>query len=709
MISFNFKILILYLSGFFFFELSNICNFPLRAEETKSINSNYFARLISSNHKVEENDLSLEIESDKQYEIDNILYAEGNAVVYFSNATLKGDIIIYDKINKNLTIEGNVIFFKGEQFFEATKVLYDLKNKEGYVENIYGVLDINNFVVDFEFKNIKKKNKIDYRDKVSELQYIDNMSFGFLNDFEDERKFNIKRINFDIPSVEKWRYKSKKIFIKNNILKSEKIIFTNDPLNTPQFLLESRNFSGEIFDEKIKLISRNTWMNLDNKIKFPIGRRQIFDEEPISSWGIGSDYKEKDGFYLLRGFKPINLGNDFDVKLKPYILFQRALKGKTSSFRSTNSSIFSENQKIDAETLDLFALDSELRGEINKWNLNWKSKLNTFYPSRLTQAIRSKFTLRRSINLNKDINNSVIENNLIKDPNDLINITNDKYDNSFIDIGNNKKISINNTDYSDSNKETYNNFLDIKLSSVYRERIYKGYDGDAEIYFGNALNIANRKSWIDTNTNKYLTLIYNFGKFKAESRETGYFNNLYRNVFGAEYGFQFPLWRKKLKDKNINKDFKYTPFVINEGINWDTKIKSAFFYYSNGESQKGISFSSGPQITLGSLKNKFLDFTSIDLKGIYIYKEGASPFEFDNFGDDFRIDLKFEQQIYGPLVFNYQISYNWDQNNYSSPNYGLKLNRRAYSLGASYNTQNESIEFNFQIFNFNFLGQGSKF
>ena len=34
----------------------------------------------------------------------------GNAEVYFSNATLKGDLITYDKIEKILTVEGNVFF-----------------------------------------------------------------------------------------------------------------------------------------------------------------------------------------------------------------------------------------------------------------------------------------------------------------------------------------------------------------------------------------------------------------------------------------------------------------------------------------------------------------------------------------------------------------------------------------------------------------------
>ena len=54
--------------------------------------------------------------------------------------------------------------------------------------------------------------------------------------------------------------------------------------------------------DKLKFISKNTWLNFDDKFNFPIGRRSIIDRDPISRWGIGSDNEEKDGFYISRGF-----------------------------------------------------------------------------------------------------------------------------------------------------------------------------------------------------------------------------------------------------------------------------------------------------------------------------------------------------------------------------------------------------------------------
>ena len=56
-----------------------------------------------------------------------------------------------------------------------------------------------------------------------------------------------------LPSQSKWRFKSKNVSISGNVLKS-KNIFTNDPFNKPQLIFESRNFEGEIINEKIRLV-----------------------------------------------------------------------------------------------------------------------------------------------------------------------------------------------------------------------------------------------------------------------------------------------------------------------------------------------------------------------------------------------------------------------------------------------------------------------
>ena len=48
------------------------------------------------------------IQSDKQSEINDVIYAEGNVNVSYRGKLLKADTLIYDKLNKKISAEGNI-------------------------------------------------------------------------------------------------------------------------------------------------------------------------------------------------------------------------------------------------------------------------------------------------------------------------------------------------------------------------------------------------------------------------------------------------------------------------------------------------------------------------------------------------------------------------------------------------------------------------
>ena len=104
--------------------------------------------LLAFEEKDLEDDFFVEIDSDIQYQLDKgIFFAEGDAIIYFSDATLSGDLVKYDLQNKILTVVGNVIFKKGEQYFQASKLTYNLKDDKGYIDNVYGLLDSKTFAI----------------------------------------------------------------------------------------------------------------------------------------------------------------------------------------------------------------------------------------------------------------------------------------------------------------------------------------------------------------------------------------------------------------------------------------------------------------------------------------------------------------------------------------------------------------------------------
>ena len=71
-----------------------------------------------------ENQQELIIQSDKQSEISDVIYAEGNVSVSYRGKLLKADKLIYDKLNKTIEAKGNITFILGNQIFRVSQLEY---------------------------------------------------------------------------------------------------------------------------------------------------------------------------------------------------------------------------------------------------------------------------------------------------------------------------------------------------------------------------------------------------------------------------------------------------------------------------------------------------------------------------------------------------------------------------------------------------------
>ena len=654
-----------------------------------------------------ENKYYVEIDSDIQYKEEEVFFAKGNAIIYLSDATLRGDLIQYDLQNKLLTVVGNVIFQKGEQYFEASKLSYDLRKDTGYIDNVYGLLNSNTFAKDFKLEldnNYRESIERERINVVEQPKYVNTATIGFVNQFEDDKSLNITKADLNIPSISRWRYKTEKLIYNSKTLESKEIFFTNDLYNKPQFVFLSKNFSSEIIDNKLRLISRNSWLVLDDKVSSPIGRRSFFDRDPLTKWGFGADFIDKDGYYLFRGTYPRKIFNDYSFQIQPYFLIQRVLNGKTNAFTRKNSSILSKKVESDIDFSDYFGLDVNLKGKENSWDIEFNSQLNSLNSERFDQALRSKLTLTKRINLNleKDSNFNLIKN---ADSQAFIGFEEENYSSS-LSSGN---TDLNSTDtYSEKNKSLFNNFLDFQFYGTYREKVIKDFANE-ELHFASGFNVSNKKSWLINDKESNLALIYDFGYFKSERTGAREFTDAFRKSLVAQYNYEFPVWKKISFDPTIDKSYRFSPKVIDQSLTWSTGLQSGLFLYSEGSSQSSLKFKTGPALTLGSFKKKFFDYTSISAKYSFLLKGGESPFKFDNLNKDPRINFNFKQQVYGPLVFTYENTYNLNKGNHHNEIYALDFNRRAYSLGAFYNTTDESVGIRFNIYNFDYSGLSPKF
>jgi len=64
----------------------------------------------------------LEIQSDKQFQEESVLYAEGNVIANYKGNTLKADFLVYDKSKGIVEAEGDVLLVLGDQVFRAEKI-----------------------------------------------------------------------------------------------------------------------------------------------------------------------------------------------------------------------------------------------------------------------------------------------------------------------------------------------------------------------------------------------------------------------------------------------------------------------------------------------------------------------------------------------------------------------------------------------------------
>ena len=644
-------------------------------EDVKKFRNSLISLIASNSSNNEQINFDLEIESDTQRQENDIFYAEGNVVIYLSNARLFANVVTYNKESKEFIAEGNLQFFKGNQYFEASRLTYNLQSETGLIEDVYGGLDLTDINKDLELNN-QSNLEIKDMDKeltINDLKYINNASIGLVNDFEQNNNFNITKINLQIPQITKWRFKAEKIRIEKNRLTSEKIFFTNDAFNKPQFILKSKRFSAEIIKDKLKLISRNTRIIFDEKLSIPIGRRTVNDKDPLTRWGIGSDYSDYDGFYVFRSTDSRELFGDFNLKLQPYFLLQRALKGKTKLYVEKDASILSEKVEQDNEFLDLFALDANLDGTISSWKFDFKSQLNSLNIDKLPEAARLQLSFIKSVDLNQNKKNDFQDENV------------------------NQEIK-------------FDNIFDTRIYSNYREKVTGTFTGDQEIYFAYGLSLANRRIW----DNHSYSFIYDISQLNAKQKDFNQLINLNRNMFAAKYSNSYPLWRKKNINKEINADYKYYPKIIEQGIDWESNINLGHYIYSDGSTQSGVTFSSGPNITLGEFKKDYFDYLNLQLIGTYALKDGQSPFSFDDISDSLRLKFNTELQTVGPLVFKYESFLNL---NSASSDYGklkenkfaLEVQRRAYSIGAFYIPASESLGIQFNIFNFDYSGLNPSF
>ena len=352
-------------------------NFELIPFDKKSIkhHSNPLLTFISENSK------EIIIQSDKQSEVNDVIYADGNVSVSYKGKLLKADNLLYDKLNKKISAKGNVKLILGDQIFKASVLEYSFISEKGYLLDVRGSINTNTLLDDLS----------------------SNFSTSNSNEIESLLELKKKEVLNTPSKIENWLFYTKKIIIDGEKWKSKEAIFSNDLLELKQVKLKINSLEVISDKDKLRFKSSLNYLIFEEKVSIPfwLGNRTLTKSKESfnlkNRWNLGYENLDKDGYFIGRKFDSIDISDDFVLDLEPQFLIQRSIKGYTKSFVKKDESITSDKVKRDASFEDYFALKSQIKGPINNWNLEIEKNLNTLDFDKFSHAFRLKTKLSKEI------------------------------------------------------------------------------------------------------------------------------------------------------------------------------------------------------------------------------------------------------------------------------------------------------------------------
>ncbi len=578
------------------------------------------------------NQQELIIQSDKQSEINDVLYAEGNVSVSYRGKLLKADNLIYDKLNKKIESKGNITFILGDQIFRASQLEYSFISEKGYLLDVKGVINTNTFIDDI----------------------TSNFSLSDSKKLENLIDLNKKAVINTPDNVENWVFFTEEMNIDGDKWKSKKAIFSNDLLELKQAKLVINSLEVFPIDEKLRFKSSLNYLILDEKVSIPfwLGSRN-FDfkkVQPANAWTFGYENLDKDGYFVGRRINSIDIYDNFVLDLEPQFLIQRSLNGYTKSFVNKGESITSDRVKRNSSFEDYFALKSQIKGTIKNWDLEIEKNLNSLDLNKFSDALRLKTELSKEIDL-----------------------LDSEWEKSFY--------------------------------GIYRERVWNGSLGEAEIYSGYGSRLQKDNTWITNGIKKSEFLSLGLANITAEALNTkNLVTHLKVDLFYS-LDQKFPISIVNPKNKSIDISYKYISEPITKGLSLNTRLEGSYSLYENGDHQEYLGLGMGPELIFGNFKNKTFDYTRLSLLPFYKFDSGESVFKFDHNYEDFTLNISYDQQLYGPIILKSFgiLNLTNDSNDYGEfidSKISLNWKKRSYEVGIFYQPHNQAGGISFSLFGF---------
>ncbi len=561
-----------------------------------------------------------------------------------------------------LNAKGNVVVTYRGGILIADSVVYDKNKKYVYAEGSIQ-LKINKQIfeadrIEYDFLNLTGTLK-QVKGLIELDNILDDLDFNFepteLKSSQLIQRIKREKILKSPAYLKKLIFSTEELKINGNEWFAQKAFLTNDLLETEQIKLKLNSLKIYPYEEKFIVQTSYNQLIFEDKLSIPfwIGKRTIRKSKGLelqNRWTIGFDNLDKDGYYIGRKYAPIAISDEFVLNLEPQLLLQRSLKGYTKSYIAEDTAITSDRVRRDASLKDYFALNSSISGNLSEWDIKFETEISTLDTEKLSYASRLSTEVSKEINL-----------------------------------------------FNQNWKNTY--------YAVYRDRIWNGSIGEAEIYGGYGWKLEKEDIWHINEIKKTQYIGFGLGNFKAEELSTKSIDTSPKGSAFYDLEYKIPTSSSFPESKFVDKSFVYLAEPIEKGTFINAKFSALSNIYENGNHQEYIGFGLGPEFVLGDFKKQSFDYTRFSVIPFYKIKNGDSIFKFDQVNDIFTLKIELDQQLIGPILLKTSGTINLDK---YSEDYGdfinskisLNWKKRSYQTGIFYQPHNESGGVFFTLFGF---------
>lgn len=612
---------------------------------------------------------TVEVIADRQEydERREIITAQGNVVMRFSQAVLISDRLEVNLRDRVAVAQGNVVLRRGEQVLRGEKFEYYLVQDRGTIINAGGEVfqptlrqDTSaSLPTDETIPDRALSSSLAANQPLTGVTATEGVGFSL----GSSRDLNLLDNNGNLSgtraggTINRLRFQADTIDFNADGWQAVNFRLTNDPFSPPE--LEVRADTAE-FRQVEPLVSElkttKSRVVIDQNFSLPLIRnRLVFDDRPRqpSIVQFGFDGDERGGLFIQRSFNLIAT-EKVNWEITPQYFLQKAIFPNA----------FGLDQDDDGGIFDpsVFGAKTQFSTVFSpRTNIQASATLTSFDFSDLEDDLRAKFAFNQSIgNLNRPHNFSFEYNFRERLFNGSLG-----FQTVFSSVG----------------------------GIITSPNIPLGKTGINLNYQGSIQNIdadTDRQEFLDANQDEDRT-------------------NLTRYQVAASLNKGFSLWQGIPLPATQQQGLRYTPVPIVPYLRLNTGLTGVSSFYSNGDRQQSLRASIGVQGQIGHFSRKYLDYTGFNLTYFQGFFDDESPFLFDRFADERVLALGISQQIYGPIRFGVQTSLNLDESDEISTDYVLEYSRRTHNISLRYNPVLQIGSISLRINDFNFRGDPEPF